>query len=304
MAKDGKTSAKITATTDQDASAFDTIGPVIDPLPGPGFFLQGTAGNDYITGTFLDDMIIGLAGNDHLYGEAGNDVLDGGLGNDYLLGGRGADALLGGAGIDTASYVTSASGVTADLLQRGWRGDAEGDTYSGIENLIGSRFDDYLFGNDGNNRIEGGAGDDTLLGGAGADWLIGGAGTDYLYGDGGAFDAPDVFVVSREGGGVYDRIVDFQVGLDSILLLGFDGSAFGNDQHLAYGNLLDGGAHPNAQYLDTSDKLYYDTVTRILYAVDVQMAGGRPQIVSQQKIVEIDLPPHGFPPQAGDFLFA
>ena len=46
-------------------------------------------------------------------------------------------------------------------------GHAEGDTLMGIENVIGSAFDDSIVGDDRNNVLEGGAGDDTLMGGTG-----------------------------------------------------------------------------------------------------------------------------------------
>lgn len=47
--------------------------------------------------------------------------------------------------------------------------DAGGDTLVGIENVIGSAFDDSLTGNSGANILRGGAGDDLLDGGAGVD---------------------------------------------------------------------------------------------------------------------------------------
>ena len=71
------------------------------------------------------------------------------------------------------------SGLTANLGNAGVNsGDATGDSYSSIENLIGSGFNDNLAGDANANTIDGGAGNDTLDGGAGADSLIGGAGTD------------------------------------------------------------------------------------------------------------------------------
>jgi hypothetical protein len=77
----------------------------------------------------------------------GNDTLDGGIGDDFLLGGRGADALIGGAGIDTASYWNSSAAVRVDLRTgQGTGANAQGDTFDGIENVIGSRFDDVLVG--------------------------------------------------------------------------------------------------------------------------------------------------------------
>ena len=51
-----------------------------------------------------------------------------------LDGGAGADTLVGGAGIDTISYTTSATGVVVSLAT----GTAEGDSFSGIEQVLGS----------------------------------------------------------------------------------------------------------------------------------------------------------------------
>jgi Ca2+-binding RTX toxin-like protein len=48
-------------------------------------------------------------------------------------------------------------------------GYAAGDTYSGIENLIGSNFNDTLTGDKFDNVLEGGAGADKLTGAAGID---------------------------------------------------------------------------------------------------------------------------------------
>ena len=101
-------------------------------------------------------------------------MLTGGAGNDTLAGG------LNGAGGDTASYATATAGVTVSLLLQGGTQNTVGagvDTLTGIENLIGSAFNDTLTGDAGNNVLTGGAGNDTLIGGIGNDTLDGGAGT-------------------------------------------------------------------------------------------------------------------------------
>ena len=145
--------------------------------------LSGTAGDDTITGGPGNDTLSGNDGNDTLIGLAGNDTLDGGNGDDLLRGGLGNDTLIGGAGTDTASYSDAAVGVTVNLSLVGAQVTGEGsDTLIGIENLIGSAFNDDLTGDAGGNVIDGGAGDDIIKSGAGADTLYGGDGNDRLEG--------------------------------------------------------------------------------------------------------------------------
>ena len=136
----------------------------------------GTGAPDILHGTNAQDEIWGLASNDRLYGEAGDDV---------LVGGTGADYLHGGAGFDTASYSTSSAGVVVSLISNSSAyGDAQGDTFTFIENLIGSYHADTLIGHNGPNVINGGSGNDTLKGYGGFDTLLGGDGDDFL--DGGS----------------------------------------------------------------------------------------------------------------------
>ncbi|MCC6982141.1 MAG: M10 family metallopeptidase C-terminal domain-containing protein [Bauldia sp.] len=132
--------------------------------------LNGGTGNDTLEGGGGADKLYGKGGNDTLLGKGGNDLLDGGDGNDILEGGLGADQLIGGAGTDTARYRSATAGVIADLATPSRNtGEAKGDTYSAVENLIGSAFNDTLGGNASNNVLEGGAGADQLLGAGGTD---------------------------------------------------------------------------------------------------------------------------------------
>ena len=160
--------------------------------------LIGSAYDDTLTGfdsTRIGNTLQGGAGNDKLYGRGDNDILEGGTGNDKLYGGAGNDILVGGTGSDTldggsgfdyASYEHSKDadnnkkGVIVSLLAGGEISgdDAEGDTFFGIEGLIGSAFNDKLTGSSAGNRLIGGEGNDTLDGGRGNDGLFGGAGTD------------------------------------------------------------------------------------------------------------------------------
>ena len=143
-------------------------------------FVYGGAGNDKITGNGGDNCLVGKDGNDTLIGGLGNDELLGEAGDDTITGGAGADKMDGGgntAAGDTVSYAGSAGGVLVDLsgvTDIALGGDADGDTISGFENVIGSDKNDQLRGDDGKNVLNGGDGVDILIGGKGDDTLNGG----------------------------------------------------------------------------------------------------------------------------------
>lgn len=203
------------------------------------------------------DLVYGEAGDDVIFAGAGDDVLDGGEGDDHLVGEAGRDTLIGGPGSDTAFYPNSPSGVTIPLskvdsfgiggipgtagLTVGRGSDAEGDRYDGIENTVGSDFDDRIFGYNGGSVVElkagndvfdnnhilnttrdvvtGGDGDDTIFSGGDEDFLAGDAGNDMLSGE----DGND----EMYGGTGDDRIYGFE---DDDFMVGQDGD-----------DILDGG---------------------------------------------------------------
>jgi Ca2+-binding RTX toxin-like protein len=169
--------------------------------------LFGRGGSDRIEGGIGNDMLDGGLGNDMLFGGQGNDVLidfngfnilDGGDGNDtiqgdgeliggagddqitgggnrdILVGGTGANRLDGAGGNDTASYRDAFQGVTVDLANSGQQNTigAGFDTLIAIENLVGSNFNDRLFGNGGANVFTGGGGSDEIRGGANIDIAV------------------------------------------------------------------------------------------------------------------------------------
>ncbi|MEM7505252.1 MAG: CAP domain-containing protein [Pseudomonadota bacterium] len=129
---------------------------------------------------------VGDEAAEHLAGTDGNDLLRGAAGDDMLTGGAGADHLDGGEGVDTADYSSAIARVRADL-QGGLNGigDAEGDTFENVENLIGTARNDDLRGDAGSNHIKGGSASDRLHGRAGDDVIEGDVGTDVLYGNAG-----------------------------------------------------------------------------------------------------------------------
>ena len=188
------------------------------------------------------DDISGDDGSDTLEGGGGDDTLDGGDEADTLIGGAGADVLAGGDGLDTADYTDSGAAVSVDLggnVATG--GTAEGDTFSAVENVIGTGFQDTLRGDTANNRLVGGAENDTLVGGAGGDTLDGGGGVDtadylasgfainvsLLSGAGGAGDASGDVLIEIENiigsthddtitGGTGNNLLEGREGADTI----------------------------------------------------------------------------------------
>jgi Ca2+-binding RTX toxin-like protein len=131
------------------------------------------------------ENVIGGLGNDTIIGDATANVLQGLDGNDLLAGGDGDDTLDGGAGLDTVDYsrdLSRTEGVLVDLgsgFATNEVSGVENDTLTGIENAIGTAFDDELYGDVGDNVLSGGAGNDLLgRGGGGTDTLDGGAGSD------------------------------------------------------------------------------------------------------------------------------
>jgi len=169
-------------------SGGDAAGDVltgIENLGGSAFAdsLTGDAGANALWGRGGNDGLAGGTGSDSLYGEAGADTLQGGDGDDLLIGGDGADALNGGAGSDTAHYANASAAVTLSLAGGGIGGVATGDSFTNVENVLGSAFNDQIKGDAGANVLRGLAGTDRLYGGSGADILTGDAGNDALYGE-------------------------------------------------------------------------------------------------------------------------
>jgi VCBS repeat-containing protein len=200
-----------------------------------GHTLTGTSGDDVLVAGTGNNIINAGDGNDVLTAGSGNNELHGGAGNDLLFSGQGNDILDGGTGIDTASYAHATAGVTVDLSLLGAQNTlgAGTDTLTGIENLIGSNFNDTLTGDASNNVINGGLGNDILRGGGGDDLLIGGLGNNTLTGGTGA----DTFQWLKGNSG-HDVITDFTPGTDKLdlsqLLQGENGTTASLDDYLHF----------------------------------------------------------------------
>ena len=143
---------------------------------------------------------------------------DGSESNPYLAT-AGADSFSGSGIIyDWVSYAGSNSRVIVNLrddpatVSEGW---AEGDTLSGINNLIGSAYADTLTGDSSRNSFEGGRGNDVLEGERGNDVLEGGGGNDVLAGGTGidtyVFNAGDGTDTITDSGGS----IVFEQGTDN-----------------------------------------------------------------------------------------
>ncbi|KKJ76823.1 hypothetical protein WH95_10995, partial [Kiloniella litopenaei] len=137
--------------------------------------LVGTKGDTEFASMFLvggsgQDTLMAGDADDILSGKDGEDTLIGGAGDDTLQGGSGVDTIDGGLGIDIASYRDSTSAVNVDLgTGTHTGGDAEGDTLTGMEGILGSGFADTLTGDAQDNMLEGAYGADTIDGADGND---------------------------------------------------------------------------------------------------------------------------------------
>ena len=155
------------ATTGIQVSLETGLGPNGDTL----IAIEGVIGTNYA------DSISGGGLNDWIDGVAGNDTLDGGS--------YGADTLVGGGGFDWVVFNTRSpfwAGVEVRLgnekLYDGWIHEK----IFSVEGVIGTKFNDLIYGGAPNEKLVGGGGNDVIDGLGGNDTLVGGAGSDTIYG--------------------------------------------------------------------------------------------------------------------------
>ena len=161
----------------------------------------------------IELAVSALGGGTALIGTTTGETLTGGAGDDLLVGLAGNDILNGGAGSDTANYANASAGVTAriDLQTASNDGDGGSDTFTSIENLTGSAFNDLLIGNGAANVLIGGAGRDVILGGGGDDIISGGADVpNELYGGAGN----DTYIVENRSDSIFENAGE---GIDTVL---------------------------------------------------------------------------------------
>ncbi|NHQ92407.1 calcium-binding protein [Janthinobacterium lividum] len=211
----------------------------------------GTPNADVLTGTTGADVLEGLAGDDTYHVNHGGDVIvelaNGGTDTvytsvDYTLsdnvenvhltaagltvtGGAntnnvffvdmaGGNRLDGGGAGNTVTYIGSGTGVTAVALagpNAPQTAPPGSDVLLNIANIVGSKFDDVLTGNDLKNVLVGSYGNDILRGGKGDDTLSGMQGDDtYIFARG---DGADLIVETEEAGS--RNVVSFLAGVSA-----------------------------------------------------------------------------------------
>lgn len=163
--------------------------------------IRGSSRSDDLTGTSAPDTILAGSGDDVIRAIPGEIKIDGGAGFDTL------DV---SAATRTIRYAEFGGQLSC------WPDDTIRTYVINIERVVGSGFDDYLFGASGADTLVGNGGEDTFEGGSGDDIFIG----DFVAG----FDAKgvagaDVFQFSRNDSG-NDRILDFQFGTDHLMFYG------------------------------------------------------------------------------------
>lgn len=175
-------------------------------IGGPGDDqLSGSPGADYINGGANNDQIYGEGGQDlGLFGSAGDDQMDGGPGDDNVVGGPGADVFTGDdAGFDAVFYDYSldgrTTGISATVDGAANDGSLDFDTNGvtatmdnvgpGIDQIVGTEYDDVITGGSRGEVLEGLGGNDQLTGNGGSDHLRGAAGGDTLNAQDSAADA-------------------------------------------------------------------------------------------------------------------
>ena len=178
-------------------------------------YILGLSGDDTIEAGGGDDLLSGGSGDDMLLGEAGDDMLFDTLGQDEAYGGSGKDTILLQSGVNVAE-----GQADDDLLVGGFQADE----------LFGGAGDDILMGEGSYSLLSGG---DTLTGGTGNDTLMGGRGADefvFRPGDGDDIIAGFEREAAVAGRPIVDRdlAADFLIGVDQIVLSGFQSVTQGN----------------------------------------------------------------------------
>ncbi|MFI0845752.1 calcium-binding protein [Mesorhizobium sp. IMUNJ 23232] len=245
-------------TADYSDATTALILSVANPAANTGLAAGDTYNSiEVLRGSNYGNMLIGGAGADTLLGGEGSDMLIGGAGADtlsglYILGWPGTPGA-GSGGYDTASYASAAAGVNVSLENTANNtGEAFGDVFYAIDNLLGTGFNDSLAGTQQDNVIDGGAGNDTLRGYGGHDTLIGGDGADSFVFSSTLFD--DYYIEISN----IDEITDVAVADDTIRLDDRIFAAAG-----PVGTLAAGAFHIGATATTADHRILYDRIAEL-----------------------------------------
>ena len=204
---------------------------------------RDTFSNDTIYGTAADDVVTLYGGNDFFNdidggndwvydtssqygGWSGSDVISTGLGTDTVVSSLdsansisdyGGQGYYGGLGIDTLNFVPNQTGVYVRLDLNYAQNNITGERTQvvGFENVSGSQYNDWIYGDSSFNDLKGGGGNDYVSGGANYDFVDGGDGNDQVFGG----DGNDLVQ-----GGYGDDLVSGDAGNDSTI------GGYGNDR--------------------------------------------------------------------------
>ena len=283
------------ADTDIRVSVFDSSGYQTPDAATGNLVLEGGDGNDLLIGGLGDDVLRGGADADELDGFLGDDLIYGGDGDDALFGSYGDDTIDGGAGndlidggkgqvvfgatydtttsSDTITFTGATSAVDVSLTDETVYDDGQGgvDKIYDIENVVGTEFGDYVYGNVEDNLILGNGGDDELYGSYGYDVIFGGDGNDLIkggYNDDSLYGGIGNDTIEGDGS---DDLIHGEFGDDTLFgengddrLFGGDGNDFvdgGSREDTLYGGIgndfLDGGSGNDTVFGGVGD----DTVT-------------------------------------------
>jgi Ca2+-binding RTX toxin-like protein len=241
--------------------------------------VQAAGALENVIGTKYGDTLEGNALQNRLEGGGGDDLLSGVAGDDiYVFSGNsslGADLIeeSPSGGVDTLDFSAFTGtkyeeGITADLSSGyvydsffGYINLDLSNADQAIENVIGTKFNDYLTGNQHDNRLVGGAGDDYYLfvgeGDLGTDTVVelSGEGSDWVdffsigetTGKGIEFDLSsasanfEIANVPGKGGVSLSLNLSDSPEIENVYATDYDDVLTGN----ALDNYLDGGAYGN-----------------------------------------------------------
>ena len=160
---------------DQTVTAGSGLNDLIDFSRVTGGGVAFNLGTGSMSGSGIGGLSTGNTGFEKVIGSNGNDLLTGSNADETFYASLGDDTINGRLGIDTYNGSKLTAGFIVDLSE-GMATDRNYSLYThsliGIENVVGSEFNDDITGNELANFIDGRAGTDIMTGGDGDDYYI------------------------------------------------------------------------------------------------------------------------------------